>query len=443
MAVEATHVVQFAVATVYVALACWLLFLDFSRTINRILALLLFMRGAAITLNQFVTLDPAHSNYWQGTRFYFFIATGFVIIDFLIVYTWRTTSPTRRGARQFLLAVAVAMELVYLLDHGLVATRVDGVVRFGPLAFIAQLYLPLLAIASLWFAWLARHTNSPAQARFHALVALAFSTAAIAETAGLAGTVLLSGWKAAITAAGPSAGAMIAQMLALSAIPMGLGAALILAGRAIEQEQGRSAAWVVGIPLFTLALPILVRVVGGGESHSYLLFNAMPRAFAALLLTYALARQIISGPHAFQLDLRAGAGVRRGTVGGVLVAIFFVVSESAAQLFSQFAATQNLSPVISQLIGIVGAGILLVFLHPLNRLGERLSTSVLPNAKPLAELADHERSTIYQEQVELAWADGSITRKERLLLDKLREQLRLPISQAVTLESRAARQASG
>lgn len=440
MAVESTHIAQFAVAGIYLGLAAWLLYLDFSRTINRILGLLFFLRGATIVLNQLVAIDPSRSTYWHGSRVYFFIATAFVIVDFLIVYTWRRPSYIRRNGRRFLAAFGVGVEFAYLLNHELFATLEGGNLRFGSLGLVTRMYLPLLAAAALWFSWLARNTESDVQARFHALVAMAFATAAIAETAGLLGTVILSGWTVATTGTGTSVGAVTAQLVSLSTLPIAITAISFLLGETFAKGGLRRTVWFSVLPLAALVLPILARAMAGAaESHSYLFFSAVPRAMAAFLLAYALARQVMNGPDVFQLDLRAGAAVRRGTVGGILVAMFFVVSESASQLFSEFAATQNLSPVIAQLIGILGAGILLVFLHPLNRLGERLSSSALPNAKPLRELADSERLRIYREQVELAWADGSITRKERLLLDKLREQLELPISKAVSAESRAAK----
>ena len=440
MALEATHVAQFAVAAVYFGLAGWLLYVGFSKTIHRVLALLFFLRGSTVTLNQLVTVDPANSLYWHSTRVYFFIATAFVILDFLIVYTWRRPNSVRRRVRQALAALFLVVETAYLLNHELVAIRPRGVVVWGQLGFLGQAFVPLLAVAGCWFAWLARNSTSAAQAKFHSLMALGFAVASLAEVGGVLGILLFAGWEATVTAAGTTPGALIAQVVALSTLPVALVATTMIATDSFDAGRRSRAIWQLAIPAATVGLPLLARTfAAGGEPHSYLFFSALPRAIAAILLGYALVRQVTTALDVIQLDLRAAAAVRRGTVGGILVAIFFVISESAAQIFSQFAATQEMSPVVSQLIGILGAAVLLVILHPLNRLGERLSTSILPTSKPLDDLRDQERARIYEEQVELAWADGSITRKERLLLDRLREQLKLPVSQAVAMESRAVK----
>lgn len=441
VAVEATHIAQFAVAAVYFGLALWLLYLDFSRTIHRILALLLFLRGSIISLNQLVSVDPSNADFWHGSRLYFFIAAAFATLDFLIVYTWRKSTPARRGARRFSIGLFVMTELVYALDHSLVSIRAEGTLRFGALGVFSPLHVVMLGVAAFWFAWLSRSTTIPAQARFHGLFALGFAVAALAEAAGPLAFLVLNGIRPLLIAGGTAPGAVSAQVISLLTIPLSIAAVVILLSESLKQGNISRAWWQAAVGVAVVALPLLTRIIAGDSSHSYLFFSAVPRVFGPALLTYALVRQLGTSGDIFRLDLRAGMALRKGTVGGVLIAFFFIVSESAAQFFSQFAATQNLDPIVAQILGIVGAGILLVFLHPLNRLGERLSTSVLPHAKPLNDLGNRERLRIYKEQVELAWADGSITRKERLLLDKLREQLNLQISDTVTLESRAAERA--
>ncbi|HEX9817172.1 MAG TPA: hypothetical protein VGB18_09350, partial [Candidatus Thermoplasmatota archaeon] len=146
---EATHVVQFAVAAVYFGLAAWLVYLDFGRTINRIFGLFFFLRGATIALNQLVAIDVSRSVYWHNSRVYFFIATGFVILDLLLVYTWRRPSSARRNGRLLLTVVGVVSEFAYLLNHALFATLEGGTLRFGPLGVMTRIYLPLLAVAAL------------------------------------------------------------------------------------------------------------------------------------------------------------------------------------------------------------------------------------------------------------------------------------------------------
>jgi hypothetical protein len=444
VALTATNVAQFAVALVYLGLAAWLLYLEFSRTIHRILALVFFLRGSAIVLNQFVMLDPTRAGVWHAVRVYFFIATAFAILDFLIVYTWRKPSAARRGGRLFLLGVAVIIESAYLLDHRLVAVLTSNGLRFGPMGFAMQMSTPLLAVAAVWFSLLARQARLPAQSRFHGLMALGFALAGLAEVATSVAVILTRGWERVVLAGGDTSGAVIAQLVLLSTVPISLVAIGIQLLSALAAVNRTRIAWILGTTAAVILLPLAVRLwTGNGDGHSALFFSAVPRGAAAFVIGYGLVRQVSSGIDVFALDLRAGIAFRSGTVGGILIALFFVVSEASAQIFSQFAATQNLNPVVAQLVGIAGAGLLLFFLHPLNRLGERLSTSVLPTARPAADLTDGDRLRIYEEQVELAWADGSITRKERLLLDRLREQLHLPMAEAAQLESRAALKSTG
>ena len=57
----------------------------------------------------------------------------------------------------------------------------------------------------------------------------------------------------------------------------------------------------------------------------------------------------------------------------------------------------------------------------------------------VADLTQDERAHLYRDQVELAWADGRLTVKERALLDQLRERMGLSLEEAGAIEARAYR----
>jgi uncharacterized tellurite resistance protein B-like protein len=73
----------------------------------------------------------------------------------------------------------------------------------------------------------------------------------------------------------------------------------------------------------------------------------------------------------------------------------------------------------------------------LQRFAERVANRTLPHGKSLKSMDSAERVEVYAEQARIAWADGQLERKERMLLDKLRDQLGLSAAEASRLEAQA------
>jgi hypothetical protein len=153
--------------------------------------------------------------------------------------------------------------------------------------------------------------------------------------------------------------------------------------------------------------------------------SAGARVFAVLLLTYAILRRQLFG-----IDVKVKWTLRQSTVAAAFVGVFFVVSESAQQLF----ATS-----VGPYLGIAAAGLLLFALAPLQHFAERVADKAMPGVKALSSMDPGERARVYRELAAAVWADGSLSRDERAALDQLQASLGLPAEDALRIEREAAR----
>jgi uncharacterized membrane protein YebE (DUF533 family) len=147
-----------------------------------------------------------------------------------------------------------------------------------------------------------------------------------------------------------------------------------------------------------------------------------------VLVTYALLRYQL-----FDLNVKLKWTINRGALATPFLAVFFIVTQATENFLNQFGI----------LAGSVAAGLLLFALEPLQKVAVRLSDRAMPQTKALPQLSSDERLSLYREQVALAWHDGSLSRKERVMLDTLRERLGLSHAQAARLESQVTSAAPG
>lgn len=147
-----------------------------------------------------------------------------------------------------------------------------------------------------------------------------------------------------------------------------------------------------------------------------------------LLMAYGILRAQL-----FDIDVRIKWTLSRGSVAAVFVAVFFVVSESAQTLLQNRWGT---------FAGIAATAVLVFAMTPLQRAADRLADAAMPNTRPVRELSHVERVDLYREQVRVAWSDGSLSLKERRMLDVARERLRLGAEEAERLEKEAVAVAS-
>ncbi len=141
----------------------------------------------------------------------------------------------------------------------------------------------------------------------------------------------------------------------------------------------------------------------------------------AVIVTYGVVRHSL-----FDIDLRVKRTLERGTIAAVFVVVYFVVTESAAELFADFSG--------SAYLGIGAAALLLFVLHPLERLASAVADEAMPQTKPLTELDQAGQIAFYRDQLELMWMDGVLTAKDRMVLTNLRSRLQLQAEVAEQIE---------
>ncbi|HUR68339.1 MAG TPA: hypothetical protein VM370_03775 [Candidatus Thermoplasmatota archaeon] len=139
-----------------------------------------------------------------------------------------------------------------------------------------------------------------------------------------------------------------------------------------------------------------------------------------LLLGYGVLRGQL-----FDIDLRIRHGIRRGTLAGVFLAVFFVVAT---------VAENYLSSTYGYLAGGAAAGLLLFAVAPLQRVAERVSHAAIPAARVTPEYLAFRKLEVYKAAVESARETGGITPKERAMLARLGVKLGLAEADARAIE---------
>jgi hypothetical protein len=192
-----------------------------------------------------------------------------------------------------------------------------------------------------------------------------------------------------------------------------------------EPELGnRRAAWLFA------ALVILSAATGGATALFRDPLDALAAIFVmvagwsvlgALIVTFGVVRHSL-----FDIDVRFKRTLERSTVAAVFVAVYFLVSESAAELFADVWG--------SAYLGIGAAALLLLALHPLERVAAAFAGGAMPKVKPLFDLDETERVEFYREHLELMWMDGVLSAKDRLVLANLKSRLQLDSEVAEQIE---------
>ncbi|HLE47443.1 MAG TPA: hypothetical protein VI818_04025 [Candidatus Thermoplasmatota archaeon] len=438
---------QFAVAAAHLILAGLLLYVEFGSRIHRSFALFLFLRGGLILFNQFGRIWPEDLLYWAHVKGYFLLGILPALAYFFVTYLWRRTTPATWVARGLIFAFALVVEASYFVDHSLLwaPQGPDGLVNpSGPLNSAAH-FMPLMAGVALSFSIAAARTPVVTQARFHRLVALAMTSAALVDGGIIYASGFVNGWRFVLDAFGLASWPDLLFDLrsgpSLVTAPLALIALAHLTWTALNDRAYNRARWTIAIGAASLATSFIG--LAASDGFLFLFILGIGRIFFPLVVTYAIARQAQANLDPFALDYKMKITVRRGAIGGIFLAMFFVVSEGAQNLLEALAGANSQWRQWSSLIGIFGAGLPVFALSPLQRLGDRLSTTVLPDARPLADLTPDDRLRLYREQAEIAWADGALTRKERLLLDKLRDRLQLATEVAAKVEHSVVKRAVG
>lgn len=170
--------------------------------------------------------------------------------------------------------------------------------------------------------------------------------------------------------------------------------------------------------LVTIALILLPlkHAVLSGTGH--VLLNTGPALGWFLLVRYMVRA------HLFDADLRLQRGIRRGVVASVFLGAFVIVAELVQDY---------LSDAYGYLVGGLVAALLLLAIHPIQRMADRLAQSALPRANDPESLA-RRKLEVYRAALESTLSDGNVTEKERRTLATLADQLGISAVQALDAE---------
>lgn len=480
MALAVQDVVPLLPIALTFALAGWLLWLNFESRLNRAFALFLVLRGMRALCLRMAPLDPGNAEYWYRMSDYFFIALAPALLHFLLTYLW-PRARWRAVATGVLVAGAALAEWANLRDPCLVGCAgPEDTFALGPLSLLGYVLPVGYALAGLVLAREALTSASPARRSASFLVASAFLLEALLEAAIVLGTIATLGW-AGVSAEADPRWTQASYLLRASALPLAAAGVWLLARGALREAAPRRAL-LLGLLALAATATGLARATDLGVAWVGAAVSILGGLWRLLLpgaVVYAILRHSF-----FDLDLKLKwtlskvplvaavtlalflvalvvgtyvGGSLAGAVSGVAVggaASWLVLALNVrrwrlprASLFAALAlaaffvttqiAESYLSTAYGAVLGGLATAIVMLALTPLQRMGERLANGMMPNAKPIDTLSHPERQALYRDHASLAWADGALARKERLLLDHLREQLGLSWEEAARLERQA------
>lgn len=420
---------QFAAAGLFLLLAAVVLSIRFNSRVNRAFAIFLFLRGAYLLFLALARseIDGPLYNPLIDTARYFLLATPFALVYFAAIYLQPHGGVVVRAVGAFVILGVLVVDLTYLLDHCTVQCSEFPRVA-GPLTVVVQAVPLAEAVVGLVLVSAAHKLRGQAREQATLIVGTAFTLLALLESSPTLVSLATNGWSglhlpfernlwirlsrlgilAAFLAAATSTGLLIRAQHSAKRKVLLLGVATVMVGTAVfltaNEDSEQASTQVITTTTF--------------------LFGAW-RFLAASLVAYGLVR------HRFlDLDLRINWTISRGAVAGVFLIVFLVVS----QLIERAASEK-----LGYMSGALAAGILLFSIKPLERLGDRIADEVHPRGRrERMSLEAEQRVAIFREQATMVWSDGHIGRKERLLLDSLRDQLGIDAATAAEIEHTAA-----
>lgn len=380
-------------------------------TVSLAVALVLALRGvpypgrwpmvlAVGLFGLWLVKDAAVEMGWLGLRFdtRASFALGGIMSSNLLQFLLRYANWSKSRWRGVLEGLALTPAL-FVMAALLVAPEVffDGAWLTEPALIADATFLDLEYVVAALTLGVAFLRTPPGRRRDQMMIAYG-AMLVWAMNHGAAGTALVL--------AGGSLGDWVLYVWWLAPVPIIITSAhlLVLALVAVRygRERGRGDLAILGIGL--LALPLgLVQVWAGMVAHMVIDFGSV------VIVAYGVMRYQI-----LDIDLRLKWTVSRSTMAAVFVAVFFAVSELAAEYFT----TRTGSTVLG-----IGAAALLVFaVAPLQRFADRLSDQVVSTDASPAYL-DYRRLEIYKTALEGMLADGAVDVRESHLLHSLRRKL--------------------
>lgn len=409
------------------ALAISLFFLDVSNQAQRMFALLIALRGLTFIVGPLRSASQSieQAVLWATLAPYLVIPLVPVVIAFLCLYPRRRGLARLPGGLPVLGLATLGLLTWYLVDHSAYAA-VRPIARApygdpGPLYLFNALRLPVFAFAGFILAgdYKKNPRGSAGFSQFLIVAAFVLNGLYDGITSGLglvkaleAGSVgtSISAWTSAWV---PPIAGVIALATCLRLIPV------LRQARNTPDLQEVTRFFVIAIPLAALS-PFADRLPLAEAGDISTFFLGFWRLTIPLLVAYALMRYQL-----FELDLGIKASVRRGIILGSFTVVFFFVSEAAEGL---------LQGDRGPLFGVGAAGLLALAARPVQRFADGAAQRFMPEVKPIAQQTYAERLAFYLEQYRLLAQDGTVTPKERRLLNRLRRTLSLEESEAQSIE---------
>ena len=396
-----------AAAIVTLAVAALVLFLDFEQRVHRAFALFLILR--AMLDGMLVISQDTGPGY--DLRMYWFIAIPFAALHFCLAYRRRHGSrPNQRpqwGAPLLILAVALVFETLYLLDHDLF--------RFGgPFASFQSVRILAYAGVAWVFAAELRHATSAASKRAMVLASIGFALTPLYYACFVLANAVQ---------AGAFAVTVVNGYMAVSVLLIGDTARRLVAKTWGKARLGIIVTFMACLLLCGANLVVFGQDAALGQELLRVIVSATALA-VPICITYALVKHRL-----FDIEVRLRFAIRGTTLAGLFLAVFFIVNKVTENLVASRFENEG----VGIYVGGAVAGLLLFALNPLQRLADRIAQKAVPQVP--SGLSTTDREQLYREQLEIAWRDGRLTAKERLLFGRLQGRLGIAASDAARLET--------
>ncbi|HEV8359227.1 MAG TPA: serine/threonine-protein kinase [Candidatus Thermoplasmatota archaeon] len=349
---------------------------------------------------------PELTSVGNATSVYLFLPAPFLLAVFAM---WYPRPRGRVGQHRLLLpaavALGVALDIAYLLDHGLwLPPAPRSVWEFGPL-YALRLVEPLLpATVAVLFVRDAVRGRAPGHEPSLLMLAAALAINPAYTCARILGYAL-----AGLTGVGPTT---VTWPLAL--VPVALALAILARHAARATGPAKRLATRAGLALAAgiaggVAVTLLVAAWPGVEP----LIRGVPAGVFAtaspLLVAYALLRDRL-----FDIDLKVKRSIREGTVVASFVVVLVVAREGAQALLPGDVAT---------LVGIGATAGLVLALTRVQRFGERVADRALPEVADDPAFLNARKVEVYRAALEEAFARGGELAGQDARLAALRDEL--------------------
>ncbi|MBI4392392.1 MAG: hypothetical protein HY556_01155 [Euryarchaeota archaeon] len=431
MAIEPSEYTTLALAAVNFALAGGLLYLRFNSAANQAFALFLIARGGNWTAVVFgFTGEGVVEDFlWASVQPYFFLLLAFAMVWFGLVYPTRRRIITRFPAGPYLFwGMAIVVQLLYAMDHRLfqdlsapaLLTDPYSAYPLGPLAMIGDLFSVVGALLALVFLMDFARMPAGSARQSVVLVSLGFVLFLLFDFA--ASTFAGQLFPAPLRTLGyPPFYAALQQGAALLVLGVVV-AKLFDLSRKPDKEIGGTARAYLLLAAAAVMSGVFVGVFLPADGRIFAESFLFWRVALPLFVVYGLLRYQL-----FDIDVKVKWGIKRGTIASVFLLTFLVVTQLAQQYFQT-----NYEWVF----GGVAAGLLLFAIAPLQRAADRIANAAMPNVHEAQEFRAGDKTSqlkAYRAAVEMALADGVITRAEERSLATVAHELGLSPLETLTV----------